>query len=231
MADDRITEFIRRLRREADSADFSVLAETAIRTGSRRPGWVGRLRTRTAAAVAATVVSVGTFGGVAYAADGASPGDFLYGLDRALEAVGIGNGGGAERIAEAIVLTDQGDPGEGLEHAASAVSDDPGAESALLAAAERLTASDGPEVHDQVAALLTYLADNIGSVDGQAVAELAQAVHGGPGGPPDGVPGGPPDGVPGGPPDGVPGGPPDGVPGGPPDGIPGGPHEPSPPTP
>ena len=69
---------------------------------------------------------------------------------------------------------------------------------------------------------MTYLSDNVGSVDGPTVAELARAIHpSDPAGPPEGVnQGGPPDSVPAGPPDGVtPGGPPDSVPGGPPDGV------------
>jgi hypothetical protein len=38
--------------------------------------------------------------GMAWAADGAVPGDWNYGLDRALESIGIGAGGSAERHAE-----------------------------------------------------------------------------------------------------------------------------------
>jgi hypothetical protein len=79
-----------------------------------------------------------------------------------------------------------------------------------------------------VATLLTYLAENVGDIDGQQVAELARAIHGDPTGSPDGTPGGPPDGTPGGPPDGTPGGPPDGTPGGPPVSTPAGPPNGSP---
>ena len=38
--------------------------------------------------------------GISWAADGAVPGDWYYGIDRALEAIGIGNGGEAERLHE-----------------------------------------------------------------------------------------------------------------------------------
>ena len=67
------------------------------------------------------VLTVGGFGGAAYAANGAAPGDTFYGLDRALEAVGIGNGGSAERLAEVKELVDHGQTAGGLEHAADIV--------------------------------------------------------------------------------------------------------------
>ena len=215
MSDDRITEFILRLRNEADTSDFSALAHEVIPQAARA-GFRGRLRTRAAAAVAATVMSVGGLGGVAYAANGATPGDFLYGLDRALEAVGVGNGGASERIAEAIVLVQQGATGHGLEHAAGIVPDEAGAGAALLTAAEAV----GPnvvtaEVQDEVIALLTYLSENVGHIDGQTVAEFARAIHGNQGGAPE-TPVGPPDGVPVGPPEETPVGPPEETPVGPP---------------
>jgi hypothetical protein len=70
VADERMTEFILRLRNEADASDFSDLARDAI--PRPRSGLMGRLRTRAAAAVAATVMSVGGLGGVAYASNGAT---------------------------------------------------------------------------------------------------------------------------------------------------------------
>jgi hypothetical protein len=176
---------------------------------------MGRLRTRAAAAVAATVMSVGGLGGVAYAANGATPGDFLYGLDRALEAVGVGNGGASERIAEAIVLVQQGATGHGLEHAAGIVPDEAGAGAAVLIAAEGVGFNVTAEVQDEVMALLTYLSENVGNIDGQTVAEFARAIHGNQGGAPE-TPVGPPDGVPVGPPDETPVGPPEETPVGPP---------------
>src|SRR3970282_2133223 len=116
MSDDRITEFILRLRNEADTSDFSALAHEAVPQAARA-GFIGRLRTRAAAAVA----------------------------------VGVGTGGASERIAEAIVLVQQGATGHGLEHAAGIVPDEAGAGAALLTAAETV----GPnvvtaEVQDEV---------------------------------------------------------------------------------
>jgi hypothetical protein len=44
---------------------------------------------------------------MAWAADGAVPGDWYYGLDRALESVGIGAGGAAERLQEVAALQEE----------------------------------------------------------------------------------------------------------------------------
>ena len=62
------------------------------------------------ASVLAIVLS---FGGVAYGANGPVPGDTLYGLDAALENVGIGGGGLEERLSEAGELIDDGQVDEG----------------------------------------------------------------------------------------------------------------------
>ncbi len=201
MTQDDIERFISELRTEADATHFSDLAEPAIARVSR-PSLIGRLRTRAAAVTAALVLMFGGLGGAAYAANGAAPGDLLYGLDRALEAVGIGNGASTERLEEVKELVEQGHADHGLEHVVTIVSD-PGAQAALLAAAERISGLDKAAAHEGVAPLLTYLSKNAGAVDGPTVAGLAQAVRGNDApGPPEGVtPGGPPDGVP-------PGGPP-----------------------
>ena len=202
LAQNDIERFIADLRSEADAARVSEFAEPAIARGSRR-SFIGRLRTRAAAVAAALVMTFGGLGGVAYAANGAAPGDFLYGLDRALEAVGIGNGAGDERLAEAAELVEQGHADHGLEHAANIVAD-PGAQAALLSAAERIGGLDKTDTHEDVAAVLTYLSENAGAVDGAIVAEMAGAIRGnGVPGPPEGVTPGPPEGVSPGPPPGT----------------------------
>jgi len=202
LAQDDIERFIAELRYEADAAQFSELTEPAIARGSRR-SLIGRLRTRAAAVAAALVVTFGGLGGVAYAANGAAPGDFLYGLDRALEAVGIGNGASDERLAEAAELVEQGHADHGLEHAANVVVD-PGAQAALRSAAERIGGLDKADAHEDVAAVLTYLSENAGTVDGATVAEMAGAIRGNDApGPPEGVTPGPPEGVSPGPPPGT----------------------------
>jgi len=74
--------------------------------------------------ITATLAATALFGGltgVALAADGAAPGDALYGIDTALEAIGIGDGGTAERLAEASELAANGFVAEALDHAVQAL--------------------------------------------------------------------------------------------------------------
>ncbi|MBI5158421.1 MAG: hypothetical protein HZA58_10500 [Acidimicrobiia bacterium] len=216
MSPDAVTEFIRVLREEADGADFRTLSGPAI--PATTPGVLARWRTRLATAAAAGVTAVAAFGGLAYAADDAAPGALLYGIDRAFEGIGIGNGGEHERLEEAVALAKHGDPALGLEHAAG-VTGDPAAQAALIEAAERIMVREQNQVGEQtqtrvqVAELLQYMAQNAGAVDGPTVADLARSIGGEPSGPPDGTPAGPPDGVPAGPPDSTPGGPGDTAPG------------------
>ena len=99
-----------------------------------------RRRTATAAA-ALTMFASAT--GVALASDDAVPGDWDYGIDRALEVVGIGVGGESERLHELQVL-------EGVDVAA-------------VRSNERSA---------RVTDLLTYLKD-AESVDGSSVSEIA----------------------------------------------------------
>ena len=98
-------------------ADFSYLIHAAARESrltqieryatEREPRaqvWQTRLVPRIATAAAALILLVTMSGGMAYAANGAKPGDLLYGLDLAFEAIGIGDGGAEERLAETIAL-------------------------------------------------------------------------------------------------------------------------------
>jgi hypothetical protein len=135
---------------------------------------------------------LGSGAGVAIAADGAAPGDALYGLDRALERVAIGDGGAAERLQEAADLVRAGQLARGLEHAAEVVaaSHDGGsghvsvaASEALRAAADRISATATPgdvagneQVRIAVSNVLTYLSENVDQVDGRQVAELSQLI-------------------------------------------------------
>ena len=86
----------------------------------RRPSW---LPARAAVALGAFVLLIGV-SIVAAAAHSAVPGDPLYGIDIALEAMGVGDGSVGERIAESEVLVASGDHerafillGETLENA------------------------------------------------------------------------------------------------------------------
>lgn len=143
------------------------------------------------AAMLTTVLLVAGSTGVAVAADTAAPGDGLYGLDRALENIGIGDGRAGERLEEANVLVAEGQPEEALMHvteALAATDDDVAqARTAVDAAIEDLETA-GPEaghpaIEEEVTALLDYLSENIGTgvgADGrefgQGVADLARDI-------------------------------------------------------
>ena len=174
-------------------------------------------RRRMAAAAAVLTMLFGT-AGVAVAADGSAPGDLLYGLDRALERVGILDRSGAERIREAQKLVERNRVAEGLDHAAAVVAgldgrtgddtpdgEDPGsiagAADTLRHAAEQVRAGGDEaslEAREAAASLLEYLAEakRQGNVHGATVSEMVRAVAG----LPEDVPAGPPPGVPAGPP-------------------------------
>ncbi len=164
---------------------------------------------------------VGT-SGLAFAANSSAPGDALYGIDRALENIGIADGGVSERLAEAQELVDGGEPVAGLEHAAEAYEDsgDQASASALLATAETLRANpngsdNAIDVRNGVADMLEWMATTevTGRDFGQGIAERARQLgqakdkpnppgqsegrqgnegNGNGNGPPDGVPGGGP---------------------------------------
>jgi len=148
------------------------------------------------ATVALAVLLVSGTAGMAMAADSAVPGDALYGLDRAFEVVGIGSGSAEERLDEAVVMAVQGRSGEALDHALDAVSRETGdsseaATGALITAAENLVDTQGAAEAANVAsirvtALLTYIAENIGTDEGtegrefgRGVAQLAQDIGAG----------------------------------------------------
>ncbi len=187
---------------EVDSAlvdRFAIEAAAIARRSQDRPAITAptatvrlRLRHRVATVAAAITLVLGSGAGMAIAADGAAPGDALYGLDKALERVGIGDGGAAERLQEAADLATAGQLARGLEHAAEVVAashdGEPGhvsdaASDALRAAAQRVDTIVAPNggttsepVHTAVADVLTYLSDHVGDVDGRYVAELSQMI-------------------------------------------------------
>lgn len=147
----------------------------------------------------AGVLLVSGLAGVAVASDEAAPGDFLYGLDRALESLGVGAGGAPERLSEAWALFERGQVAEAVRHASQAVDvvggPDPAAlpsteasnaADALRSAAGRIgTGSDNAtslEVKAAVAAMLTEMAAMLEDPDlegkdfGQNVAEIARSI-------------------------------------------------------
>jgi hypothetical protein len=132
---------------------------------------------RAAIASAAVLVFVTMSGGLAYAADGAKPGDLMYGLDRALEVVAIGGGGATERLAEVEALIAEGAVAAGLRHASAVIDGHPDsdeARAALSAAAARFedAADDPGSQAAQVGALITYLHEALASTDGVLDAQM-----------------------------------------------------------
>ena len=121
-------------------------------------------RWRMRAAIAGGVALLGAaLVGTAAAADDAAPGDALYSIDRALEDVGVGDGGDEERIEEALELTEDGDSDGALELLAEEVddTDETGSSAALLAAAAAIRENGSEasaEVHARVAAMLEWMA-------------------------------------------------------------------------
>ena len=70
-------------------------------------------------AASVALAAVGT--GVGVVANQAAPGDPLYGIDQALEQIGIGDGGVTERVQEAQRLIVKNHVAEGLRHAGDAI--------------------------------------------------------------------------------------------------------------
>jgi hypothetical protein len=176
-------------------ADFSALFAAAARESRVTPlerfanehltapkDRRAQLLRRVAIAGMAVWAFVAMSSGLAYAANGAKPGDLLYGLDRAFEAVGFGDGGVTERLTEVEALITAGAISDGLEHAAAVLDGHPAsdeAQAALRAAAGRLR--DAPDNAgfggDQIGNLIAYLQTAVASSDGaggQSVAEMAR---------------------------------------------------------
>jgi hypothetical protein len=173
----------------AEAAALAMAGRATDVTGTKvsppsRRRWPA-LSPRVAVAALSVVMAVGMTG-VAAAADSAAPGDPLYGLDRALERVGIGAGSGGERLEEADQLLTEGQPLQALEHAAEAVDGDAAASAALDIAIDRVETAaneNSTAVQEKVEALLAYMSENIGAdrgVDGrefgQGIADIARGI-------------------------------------------------------
>jgi len=151
--------------------------------------------------LATAVVVILGFTGIAYAADGAIPGDTLYGLDRTLENAGIGDGGLEERLGEAGALLENGEEDLALTHTLDSLTeeededgdgdvdeddgeirDDSSRTEALLAAAEAVLAGGSEqslETRTRVAEKLRFMATTelTGKEYGQAVSQLARGIY------------------------------------------------------
>lgn len=157
-------------------------------TASLRPGrsrhlparGLHRLVGRRAAigSVAALVLLIG-MSGVAWAANSSKPGDSFYGLDRAFEAIGIGNGGPEERLSEIRALFVAGDLTRMLDHVANVIpADSEGTVDATralreAAASMRGAATTSTETITNVSALLSYLTNNLDGLDAAEITDIA----------------------------------------------------------
>jgi hypothetical protein len=166
-----------------------VARYAAAQAASTSWEWTRRVVPRVAVGAAALLMLVVSSSGLAFAANGAKPGDLLYGLDRAAEVIGIGDGGADERYAEAQALVAAGEMPGGLALAAEILDRIPGGDEAKPAVAEAAArlehepAGPASQAADQVGALLKIIYDGTtaGVVDIPIVSSLAQEIGGPPG--------------------------------------------------
>lgn len=176
-----------------DAAAFAYKASAVVRAGEPTElAATARFRRglsltpRLAPAAVAAILLLGMTG-VAVAANGSAPGDALYGIDQAMEAVGIGDGGAHERIDEANVLVEQGNTAEALDLLADSLDEESTeASQALQDASERIRQlENGSEnadvVRSNVADMLHWmsLADLNREDFGHDVAERAKHIGNG----------------------------------------------------
>ncbi len=162
---------------EAAQARQAAATEIPFSTGRRL---AFKLKRRVAAGATSLMMIVGMTG-VAWASDSAVPGDWNYGIDRALESIGIGAGGAGERLQELAVIRQVRRP-RGAEPASQpgqspvTAPDDAvvGLENATATVAEITQGSQrASEVREGVSELLAYLASTE-AADGSTISELAQ---------------------------------------------------------
>lgn len=115
--------FIAALAAEASQPRDTYHMGTTLAAISRATAPTVRRGMRRLAALAATGAIFIALSGVALASDGSAPGEPLYRLDRALEAIGIGDGGFEERVEEFNVLLDRGDEEEAYEFMAEVIAE------------------------------------------------------------------------------------------------------------
>jgi hypothetical protein len=164
-------------------AKVAALAAAEVPQAATPASAVPVWRRRLVAALAVAGVMVVGGAGMASAADSANPGDALYSLDRALENIGIGDGGADERYDEAADLVEQGDETGALDAAAEGAEEDGDEETAsqLLAVAQQLRengSEQSADVHERVATMLEWMAttDATGKEFGQGVSLHARGL-------------------------------------------------------
>ncbi len=204
LSEERVTEFA------AEAGKLATTTRLDEAGSAAHQGTVSRIRRfnltlkRKLATGLASVLLLSGMTGIAVAANDAAPGDTLYGLDQALAAVGILDGGVAEGLEEATALNESSNSADALAHAAEAIAQAGDAEAnieealaGLDEAIEALTREDFPEeasdnavnVRTNVAAMLQWMSENADTLDdptaepgafGQGVADLAKEIAGAP---------------------------------------------------
>ena len=107
---------------EFESAtDRSRAEQLSARSLARAHSSVGARRRAPRVAMLAASFAISALAAVGFVADSAVPGEFLYPVDRAFEAVGLYGDGAEERLEEVIVLADRGDAGRAVAAAAEAL--------------------------------------------------------------------------------------------------------------
>ncbi|MGF1616372.1 MAG: hypothetical protein ACFCU2_00990, partial [Acidimicrobiia bacterium] len=111
---------VERLARSTAAVVRSRLAPVRPSPRSQRPR--SRLTAlKTYSTTATAMLALVVFSGLGLAANASVPGDFLYGLDLAMERVGIGAGSLQERISEAQVLAERGQHTQAADHLKAAI--------------------------------------------------------------------------------------------------------------
>jgi hypothetical protein len=163
----------------AQMGAWLAAATPPVDAGAAPPRRAARWRRRFAAIGATAGLAVVAVGGSAVA-NTAAPGDALYGIDRALERVGLLDGGVGERLTEAAHLAAKGENERALVHAAEAYETDaePELASALLIAADAVRKGDGAgDGNESVAGMLEWMATaDRGEGFGQQVSAWARGL-------------------------------------------------------
>ncbi|MCI0678920.1 MAG: hypothetical protein L0Z63_07740 [Actinobacteria bacterium] len=143
-----------------------------------------------------TLLLLSAMTGVGVAANGALPGEALYGVDLALERAGLGAGGVEERLDEAAAMANRGDSETALLHAANAVAEGlsdheetetvlQGLQTALLQLNDLPGGQREVTIRLRVAEMLQWMLDNTTLIGddsqpgafGRGVADIARQLH------------------------------------------------------
>lgn len=136
---------LREVEPPANPEHMATALAALARTGARPQ----RTRSRRFVAVAATVGLFFAMSGLAFAADGAAPGDLLYPVDRAFEKIGILDGGIDERLEEFETLLARGETERAFEFLEEVIEE---AESADAGRARQHLEEAAAEVNESAAA-------------------------------------------------------------------------------